>query len=97
MTEVKAKPAPKNIKVCIKSFTKNKGDGVKETTYAVGGYHVDVEDRAHLPAMESTSIKGKKIELSNRKIVPGVVYELPEDVATKYLKKSSDVLEQVYE
>lgn len=95
MNEVKK--TPKNLKIRIKSFTKNKGEGAKETTYAVGGYHFEPEDRGHLPAMESTSIKGKPVFLQNRKIVPGVVYDLPEDVALKYLKQSSDVLEQVYE
>ena len=64
-------------------------------TYACGGLHLAAEHRCLLPKVTKKDSLGREREQAKRKIVPGVVYELPKSVADIYLNSSPDFLEVV--
>ena len=97
MTAAKEAKQEATRTVRIRTFTKNIGDGQKETVYATMGLHVAEDHRKFLPQRERTNRRGKKVSDFARKIEPGVNCTLPDDVALFYLKNCGEFLEEVYE
>lgn len=91
-----AKKDDKTLDVRIKFHVKDKGDGVKETYYNCSGYHVAEEHRELLPKVARKNRRGKEVVQTARKLVPGEVYTLPEDVAKHYLHESPNLIEAVF-
>jgi hypothetical protein len=89
MTDTKSK----TLKVQIKGI--DLGDGAVK--YATSGLHVAPEHRSLLPQATKKNALGDERKEMGNKMIPGVVYDLPADIAKAYLKSSARCLEQVYE
>lgn len=63
--------------------------------YATAGLHLAREHRYLLPKVIKEDSLGRAREQVKRKMVPGVIYDLPKSVADIYLKASPEFLEVV--